>query len=149
VSDWANVFLGVIALATLAMAIMQIGVLVAAGRLARRIERFVDHAEQELKPLMGHLNAIGRDASRAASLASAQVERADRVITTQVERVDRVVATFVDRLGETVDTIQTVVARPAREGAALLAGLRAALGIIRERGGRPRSRADDEKALFI
>jgi hypothetical protein len=149
VSDWANVFLGVIALATLAMAIMQIGVLVAAGRLARRIERFVDHAEQELKPIMGHLNAIGRDASRAASLASAQVERADRVITTQVERVDRVVATFVDRLGETVDTIQTVVARPAREGAALLAGLRAALGIIRERGGRPRSRADDEKALFI
>jgi hypothetical protein len=149
VSDWANVFLGVIALATLAMAIMQIGVLVAAGRLARRIERFVDHAEQELKPIMGHLNAIGRDASRAASLASAQVERADRVITTQVERVDRVVATFVDRLGETVDTIQTVVARPAREGAALLAGLRAALGIIRERRGRPRSRADDEKALFI
>jgi hypothetical protein len=149
VSDWANVFLGVIALATLAMAIMQIGVLVAAGRLARRIERFVDHAEQELKPIMGHLNAIGRDASRAASLASAQVERADRVITTQVERVDRVVATFVDRLGETVDTIQTVVARPAREGAALLVGLRAALGIIRERGGRPRSRADDEKALFI
>jgi uncharacterized protein YoxC len=149
VSDWANIFLGVIALATLAMAIMQIGVLVAAGRLARRIERFVDHAEQELKPIMGHLNAIGRDASRAASLASAQVERADRVITTQVERVDRVVATFVDRLGETVDTIQTVVARPAREGAALLAGLRAALGIIRERRGRPRSRADDEKALFI
>jgi hypothetical protein len=149
VSGWTDVFLGVIALATLATAIMQIGVLLAAGRLARRIERFVDHADQELKPIMGHLNAIGRDASRAASLATAQVERADRVITTQVERVDRVLATLVDRLGETLDTIQTAVVRPAREGAALLAGLRAALGIIRERGGRPRSRADDEKALFI
>jgi hypothetical protein len=149
VSGWTDVFLGVIALATLATAIMQIGVLLAAGRLARRIERFVDHADQELKPVMGHLNAIGRDASRAASLATAQVERADRVITTQVERVDRVLATLVDRLGETLDTIQTAVVRPAREGAALLAGLRAALGIIRERGGRPRSRADDEKALFI
>jgi hypothetical protein len=149
VSDWASVFLGVIALATLATAIMQIVVLVAAGRLARRIERFVDHTERELKPIMGHLNAIGRDASKAASLATAQVERADRVITTQVERADRVLATLVDRLGETLDTIQTAVVRPAREGAALLAGLRAALGIIRERGGRPRSRADDEKALFI
>jgi hypothetical protein len=149
VSGWTDVFLGVIALATLATAIMQIAVLLAAGRLARRIERFVDHADQELKPIMGHLNAIGRDASRAASLATAQVERADRVITTQVERVDRVLATLVDRLGETFDTIQTAVVRPAREGAALLAGLRAALDIIRERGGRPRSRADDEKALFI
>jgi len=149
VSGWTDVFLGVIALATLATAIMQLGVLLAAGRLARRIERFVDHADQELKPIMGHLNAIGRDASKAASLATAQVERADRVITTQVERVDRVLATLVDRLGETLDTIQTAVTRPAREGAALLAGLRAALDIIRERGARPRSRADDEKALFI
>ena len=148
-SGWTDVFLGVIALATLATAIMQLGVLLAAGRLARRIERFVDHADQELKPIMGHLNAIGRDASKAASLATAQVERADRVITTQVERVDRVLATLVDSLGETLDTIQTAVVRPAREGAALLAGLRAALGIICERGGRPRSRADDEKALFI
>jgi hypothetical protein len=160
VSGWTDVFLGVIALATLATAIMQIGVLLAAGRLARRIERFVDHADQELRPIMGHLNAIGRDASRAASLATAQVERADRVITTQVERadrvittqverVDRVLATLVDRLGEALDTLQNAVARPAREGAAVLAGLRAALDILRERGGRQRSRADDEKALFI
>jgi hypothetical protein len=149
VSDWASVFLGVIALATLATAIMQIAVLIAAGRLARRIERFVDHTEQELKPIMGHLDAIGRDVSRAASLATAQVERADRVITTQVERADRVLASLVDRLGETLDTIQTAVTRPAREGAALLAGFRAALGILRERGVRSRSRADDEKALFI
>ena len=159
-SGWTDVFLGVIALATLATAIMQLGVLLAAGRLARRIERFVDHADQELKPIVGHLNAIGRDASRAASIATAQVERADRVITaqvdradrvitTQVERADRVLTTLVDGLGGTIDTIQTAVARPAREGAALLAGLRAALDIIRERGARPRSRADDEKALFI
>ena len=148
-SGWTDVFLGVIALATLATAIMQMVVLLAAGRMARRIERFVDHADQELKPIMGHLNAIGRDASRAASLATAQVERADRVITTQVERVDRVLATLVDRLGETLDTIQTAVVRPAREGAAVLAGFRAALDILRDRGGRPRSRADDEKALFI
>jgi hypothetical protein len=144
VSVWANVFLGVIAVATLATAIMQIVVLIAASRLAGRIERFVDHAEQELKPIIGHLNAIGRDASRAASLAAAQVERADRVITTQVERADlvlttvveradRVLTTLVDRLGGTLDTMQTALVWPAREGAALLSGFRAALDIIRER----------------
>jgi len=154
VSGWTDVFLGVIALATLATAIMQIAVLVAAGRLARRMERFVDRADQELKPIIGHLDAIGRDAS-SASLATAQVERANGVITTQVERANRVLSTqveradrvlitqveradqvftaLVDRIGETLDTVQTAVAWPAREGAALLAGFRAALDIIRAR----------------
>ena len=60
---------------------MQIGVLVAAGRLARRVERLLDQFDRELKPLFDHLNAIGRDASRAAALATAQVERADRLFT--------------------------------------------------------------------
>jgi hypothetical protein len=144
VTDWANVFLGMIALATLAMAIMQIAVLVGAARLARRIERFIDHAERELKPIMGHLNAIGRDASWAASLTAAHVDRVDRVITTQVELADRVLATRVeradrvftalgDRLGQTFDTIQTAASWPVREGAALLVGFRAALDIIRAR----------------
>ena len=81
VSVWAEVFLGIIALATLAMAIAQIGVLVAAGRLARRVGRLIDQVELELKPVFGHLNAIGRDASRAAALATAQVERVDRLFT--------------------------------------------------------------------
>ena len=44
VSVWAEVFLGVIAVATLAMAIAQIGVLVAAGRLARRVGRLLDRS---------------------------------------------------------------------------------------------------------
>jgi uncharacterized protein YoxC len=139
VSVWATVFLGVIAVATLATAIVQIGVLVAASRLARRAERLMDVVEQEVRPILGHLNAIGRDASRAASLA-----------TVQVERVDRLFAMLVERLEETVKTIQTTVARPAREAAALVAGLRAALSFIRDfKAGRTRSRADDEDALFI
>jgi len=86
VSDWTDVFLGVIALATLAAAIMQTAVLVAAGRLARRMERFVDHADQELKPIIGHLDAIGRDASRAASLATAQVDFQQHVFGDLIKR---------------------------------------------------------------
>ena len=78
---WSEIFLGVIAVATLAMAIVLVGVLVAASRLARRVGRILDQLELELKPLFVHLNAIGRDASRAAALATAQVERVDRVFT--------------------------------------------------------------------
>lgn len=138
-SDWAPVFLGVIAAATLVTAIVQVAVLVTAGRLARRLERFVDQVEQDVKPIFAHLNAIGRDASRAASLAAAQVDRADRVLADLVKRLER-----------TLDTLQTCIARPAREGAAILGALRAALDAIRGvREGRARSRGEEEDTLFI
>jgi hypothetical protein len=139
VTDWGVVFLGVIAVATLATAIVQVGVLVAAGRLARRLERLVDRVDGELQPLFAHLNAIGRDASRAAGLATAQVERADRVFADVAERLDR-----------TLTTLQNLAGGPAREGAALLSAFRAALAALRDlRAGRARSRAEEEDALFI
>jgi hypothetical protein len=139
VSGWTDVFLGIIAAATLVTAIIQIGVLVAAGRLAVRLMHLADRVERELKPIFGHLDAIGRDASRAASIAAAQVERADGVIEDIAQRV-----------GQTMDVVQTAMATPAREGAAILAGIRAALATLRNgRGGRSRSRGDDEDALFI
>jgi hypothetical protein len=139
VSGWATFFIGVIAVSTLATAIMQIGLLFNAGRLVRRIGRFVDVVERDVKPILGHLDSIGRDASHATALAAAQVERVDRVFTMLVERLE-----------DTLETIQTAVVKPAREAAALVAGLRAALAIIRDlRGGRARSRADEEDALFI
>ena len=125
VSVWAEVFLGVIAVATLAMAIAQIGVLVAAGRLARRVGRLLDQVELELKPVFGHLNAIGRDASRAAALATAQVERVDRLFTDLTDRVD-----------ETVQTLHSTLAGPAKA-----CRLRA-LG-----GGRPRDARRPRPAL--
>lgn len=138
-SVWADVFLGIIAVATLATAVVQIAVLLAAGRLAKRVERLTEHLEQELKPMFGHLNGIARDAARAASLATAQVERADRMFADLTVRID-----------ETLNTVQSAVAGPAREGTAILAGIRAMLGSLRDmRAGRARSRAEDEDALFI
>ena len=138
-SDWAELFLGVIAAATLVTAITHVGVLVAAGLLARRIRRLTDKIDRELTPIFEHVNAIGRDASRAASLAAAQVERADRLFADVVQRVEGV-----------MNTVQSAVGGTAREGAAILAGLRTALSVIREmRAGRARARAEDEDGLFI
>jgi hypothetical protein len=139
VSGRAETFLGIIAVATLATAIVQVGVLVAAGLLARRLLRLVESAEREMKPLLEHLNAIGRDASRAASLATAQVERADRLFADVAQRVEQVLA-----------TIQTVVSGPMREGVAVMSALRAILSVLRDlRTARGRSRAEDEDALFV
>jgi hypothetical protein len=140
VTDWGTIFLGVIAVATLATAIVQIGVLVAASRLARRLDGLINVVEQEIKPILGHFNAIGRDASRAAALAAAQVERADRLF-----------ALVVGRLEDMLNTIQTAVTTPVREAGALIAGLRTALNIIRDfKAGRRRPRTEDqEETLFI
>ncbi len=138
-SDWAVVFLGVIAAATLVTSILQIVVLLAAGQLVRRLEKFVNLVEQEAKPILDHLNSISRDASHAASLATAQVER-----------VDRLFGMLTTRIEETLETIQTAVLKPAREVSALMAGLRAALDIVRDlRKSKTRGSADDEDGLFI
>jgi len=136
-----DVFLGVIAVATLAIAIAQIGVMVVAGRLARRVERLAEQIDRDLKPLFGHLNAIGRDASRAAALATAQMERADHLLSDLAGRIELA-----------LDNIQSTMGAPAREGRALLTGLRAAIQALRElrQDARSRqSRSEDEDALFI
>ena len=138
-TDWAAIFLGVIAVATLTTAIAQVGVLVAASRLSRKIEALAESVEREVKPIFGHLNAIGRDGSRAASLATAQVERVDRLVTTLSERLE-----------ELLHTLQEVVAKPARDSAAIAAGFSAALRVFREiRNKRAAARAEDEEAMFI
>jgi hypothetical protein len=139
VSGRAELFLGIIAVATLATAIVQVGVLVAAGLLARRLQRVAETTERELRPLLEHLNAIGRDASRAASLATAQVERADRLFADLAQRIEQI-----------LELIQSVVTGPIREGAAVMAALRAILSFMRDtRAGRRTSRSEDEDALFV
>jgi hypothetical protein len=138
VNLWSQVFLGVIAVATLATAIVQVGVLIAAGRLARRVERLVERVESELTPAFGHINAVARDASRAAALAALQIERADRLFGDLALKIE-----------ETVSAVQSTILAPAREGMALVHALRAALDAIRQARRSGRSRADDEDALFI
>jgi hypothetical protein len=141
VSVWSIVFLGVIAAATLTIAIVQIGVLVAAGRLARRVDALADQLEREVKPLFGHLDAIGRDASRVSSLATTQVERADQLFGDVAVRID-----------QALNSLQATLGAPAREGRALVSAFKAAFQAIREFRNRARTgqgRAEEEDALFI
>jgi hypothetical protein len=137
---WRDVFLGVIAVATLAIAVAQIGVIIAAAVMARRVGRMVEQIERDVKPLFGHLNAIGSDASRAVALAAAQVERADKLF-----------AEFAGRIEQTLSVVQESLDRPAREGRAMMGALRAAMQAIRElRHARARQgRGEDDDALFI
>jgi uncharacterized protein YoxC len=140
VNTWATVFLGVIATATLITAILQVVLLVAAANLVRRVTRFVDFIEVEVKPIVAHVDAIARDASRAAGLALAQVERADQLLSNTIQRIE-----------QTLATVQSLIVGTLREGNALMMGFRAVMAAIRgfQRRQTSRRRAEDDEALFI
>ena len=65
---WRDVFLGVIAVATLAIAITQIAVIVAAGRAAKRLSEIAEEFQREVKPLVANLNAVQDDVSLTPTL---------------------------------------------------------------------------------
>jgi hypothetical protein len=139
VNTWSVVFLGVIAVATLATAIVQIGLLVAAGLLARRVGRFVDDIEREVRPIIGHLNSVSRDASRAAAIAVSQVERVDALVSDVAAKID-----------QTITTIHSAIVTPAREGRAWVIGFQAVMAAIREFRNPSRARTrDEDDGLFI
>ncbi len=139
-SGSSELFLGIIALATLLMAVLQAGAVVVVLRLAKRVERLADELHGEVKPLIARAHAIAEDASRAASLAVAQVERVDALMSDVTARVD-----------ETAAILQRAIVTPAREGLAIIAALKAgfaALRGLRSASGNA-TRFEEEDALFI
>jgi chemotaxis signal transduction protein len=140
VSGWAVLFLGIIALATLVMAIIQVGAILAAGRLARQAQETLASVQRDIRPLLDRAGAVVDEASRTAALATSQVQKVDRLITDLSERVD-----------ETAAILQQAIITPAREGMAVVAALRAGLAVLRGVVDMRRSpsRAEEEDPLFI
>jgi hypothetical protein len=146
VSTTAEVLLGIIAVAVAIMAFVQVGAVVAGLRVARRVERLASDLDATLKPLVANLNAMSAEASKAAALATSQVERLDRVFAELAMRVDATLA-----------TAQSIVAGPAKDGMAIVAGVKAAVGAIKgmREATRRRSAArsvtfeEEEESLFI
>jgi len=137
VNTWATVFLGIIAMATLVTAVLQVVLLVAGWQLVRRITRFVHTMEQDVRPIIANVASITRDASRVATLAAAQVERADQLLNSAVLRLE-----------DLLSNLSLVVVKTLREGNALMMGVRAVMAAIQALR-RRRRRSEDDDALFI
>ncbi len=140
-NGWSDVFLGIIAAATLVMAVVQIGAIVAALRLSRQAQQVLQSVHQEVRPLIARAHALAEDASRTVAIATAQAQKVDRLITDLSQRVD-----------ETAGVIQEAIITPAREGLAIVAAVRAGLSALRGlRDMRPRNgrHAEEEDPLFI
>jgi alkylated DNA nucleotide flippase Atl1 len=140
VNGWSEVFLGVIAVATLVMAVIQVAVIVGLQRTARQAQQIMTTVQQEVRPLIATVTAAADEASRTAALTTAQVQKVDRLVTDLARRVD-----------ETAAVVQHAIMTPAREGMAIAAGLKAGLAAIRGfRARRERHRqAEEEDSLFI
>jgi hypothetical protein len=137
---WTDVFLGVIAAATLIMALIQIGALIAVARVARQAQHAVTTVNQEIRPLVAKASAIADEASRTAALATAQAQKVDVLVSDLARRVE-----------DTAAVVQEAILVPAREGMAIVSALKAGLGVFR--GARdPRQRPprhEEEDTLFI
>jgi len=138
----SDVFLGLIAAATLAMAVGHIGLLVAVLRLAKRVDTLSVRVEREIEPLVKRLTRVADNLQRASSLAAVQVERLDRLFAGASKRADA-----------TMSLVQGAVVGPLREGLAVIAALRGVISAVRSiRGSRTArgvSKFDDEDPLFI
>jgi hypothetical protein len=146
VSDTAELLLGIIALAVAVMAVVQVGAIVAGLRLARRVEQMAIELETGVKPLLNNLTTLSAEASRAATVAAGQVERFDRAFSDLTTRLDH-----------TLGAAQRIVTGPARDGMAIVAGVRAAMSALqgmreatrRRSAARAATFEEDEESLFI
>jgi hypothetical protein len=136
----SETFLGIIAAATLVMALIQVGAIVAILRLARQAQQTMADVQRDVTPLLVKVTAVADEASRTAVLATAQAQKIDRLVSDLAVRVD-----------ETAGVVQQAIITPAREGMAIVAGLKAGLDALRGFRERPRHGrgADDEDPLFI
>ena len=139
-SDWSVIFLGVIAVSTLVMAMIQVGAIVATLRVARETQKMLTTVQQDVRPLIAKATAIAEEASKTVTLATAQVQKVDTLVTDLTRRVD-----------ETATIVQKAIVTPAREGMAIFAAIRTGLGALKGTGefrNRPRHSEEDDP-LFI
>jgi hypothetical protein len=146
VTETGELLLGVIAVALAVMALVQVGAIVAGLRAVRRVEQLASQIETGLKPVLSNLASLSAEASRAATLAAGQVERVDRLFADLTTRID-----------QTVGSAQRIVSGPAREGRAIVAGVRAAVNALqgmreatrRRSASKASSFEEEEESLFI
>jgi hypothetical protein len=137
----SDLFLGIIALSVLVMAAVQVAVIIMALRATQRMSSLAQQLEQDLRPVVSNLQTITADAARATAVAAAQVERTEKLFTELAARLD-----------QTLATVQNTVIGATRSSGAWLAGLKAALGVLRDMRQSPRTgpaAVEEEDALFI
>jgi hypothetical protein len=116
----SDVYLGVIAAATVLMAVVQITVLIAGIIAVKRMHQTLVRVEDSVKPVLAHVDELVVDATESIAAVRAQLDRVERQTLHVLTRTD-----------EAVQRVHTYLVAPAREGIALAAGARALVGALR------------------
>jgi ABC-type transport system involved in cytochrome bd biosynthesis fused ATPase/permease subunit len=122
----SEVFLGVIAVATGLMALVQIAVLIAALIAVKKATEVAARVEAAARPLIDHVDDLVVDTTESIAAGRAQIDRVEQQAMDVLARTDRA-----------VHRVQDYLIAPARQGIALAAGARALFGAL----GAPLSRA--------
>ena len=140
-TGWGLVWLGVMAGALVVMALGQLVLAIMGARMARQATDAMQEVRRDLRPILERAQKIANDAARTSDIARSQAERIDQIIALTAQRID-----------ETLTNVQAAVSGPLRQGSAVVAGIRAAMEVLRnvsERRGTARAREEDEDALFV
>lgn len=146
-NEWPTVWLAVIAISVLVMAVVQVAVVVAAAIYARQAAASVAELRREIGPLLERAHQISDDAARVTALAVGQVERLDRLVASATQRFD-----------DTMGLVHGAIVEPVRQGAAVMAALRAGWSVFagrsarrdhRDAPDRHRTHRDEDEALFV
>ena len=146
----SDLFLGLIAAGVLLMAVGQVTGVIMAVRATRRVGDALGRIEESvrpivdgMRPIVANVQQMSEDAARATAIAAAQVERAERMMDDVSRKID-----------ETMSMVQQTILTPARNGMAIVEGIKAAFGAFfgggspRRRSPGPASIAEDD-ASFI
>jgi uncharacterized protein YoxC len=155
VNEWSGVFLGIIAVATLVMALIQVGAIIALLRVAKQAQAAIATLQRDVTPLLADARPLLAEArpivARANEIAS-EASRTMAIATAQAQKVDGLVTDLARRVDETSLLVQQAIVTPAREGIAIVAAIKAAFGVLRRSGdfrGRTGRHGDEEDPLFI
>lgn len=137
-SDWALVWLGVMAVSLAIMTALQCVVALTVVKAARETVQSVRDFQRDMKPLMDKAHRIADDAGRTAAIAAAQAQRIDNLVRATTDRVD-----------ETLGLVHGAIAGPLRKGSIFVAVVRAAMAVWDGRKERRRHAREDDDALFV
>ena len=154
-NDWSVIFLGVIAVSTLIMALIQVGAIVATLKAVRETQKVLATVQDDIRPIIADIRPMLADVRPLIARASGIAEEASRTValaTAQVQKVDTLVSDLTRRVDETANIVQKAIVTPAKEGMAIFEAIRTGLGALKGMGdfrGRTGRHAEDDDPLFI
>lgn len=137
-TDWQVVFLGIMAVALVVMAVVQVTMSLALLRASREVAGAVREIQRDIGPLIDKATRMTDDAARVTALTLAQLERLDQLVMSLAARVEA-----------TVGIVQDAIVQPMKQGATVIAAVRAVAAMIREWQERKSAARDDEDPLFV